>query len=78
LQQITVHTGRPCQGVLHPVRPLRATAGEQIRAEAAAERTEAALRSDARNAYLYGLPARRELHARTGSALTRRRPRAQA
>ncbi len=79
MHQIALHTERPNPGLRYTRSAhLRATAGEQIRAEAAAERTEAALRSDARNAYLYGLPARRELHARTGSALTRRRPRAQA
>ncbi len=58
MHQIALHTERPNPGLRYTRSAyLRATAAEQIRAEATPERTEAQLRSDALNAYLHGLPA---------------------
>jgi hypothetical protein len=79
LHQIALHTDRPSQGFRYTTSAhLRATTAEQVRADGTPERTEAELRSDARNAYLHGLPARKELHARGLAPLTRRRARATA
>jgi hypothetical protein len=79
LHQIALHTERPNPGLRYTRSAhLRATAAEQMQANATPERTEAELRSDALNAYLHGLPARKELHARGLAPLTRRRARATA